>query len=171
MKITSQYLGYSGVAYTFKYEDADSFDQLPYDQCRQTYAVCFWENKIVIVMHGKKNHWGLVGGTIEKGEMLEETLKREIAEESNMEMLSCLPIGYQKVIDNRDGSYFYQLRYVAIVKPKGQFIADPAGDITEIKLIDIDDYKKYFDWGEIGERIIERAKEILPGLLKNNLHF
>jgi len=33
--------------------------------------------------------------------------------------------------------------------------------VTEIKLIDPKDYKQYFDWGEIGERIIERALELL----------
>ncbi|MEN9582756.1 MAG: hypothetical protein RL641_710 [Candidatus Parcubacteria bacterium] len=161
MKITLPYIGYSGVHYTFEYEDADSFDHLPYDSCRQTYAVCFCEGKIVIVLHGRKGHWGLVGGTIEKGETFEQTLKREIQEESNLEMLSCLPIGYQKVIDSRDGSFFYQLRYVATAKSFGPFVVDPAGDITEVKFIDIDDYKQYFDWKEIGDRVIERAKELV----------
>jgi hypothetical protein len=50
------------------------------------------------------------------------------------------------------------------VKPYGDFISDPDGSITEIKLIDPKEYKQYFDWGEIGERIIERAIE-----LKNKL--
>ncbi len=162
MKISSPYLGYSGVQYTLEYEDADSFDHLPYEKCKQTYAVCFCDDsKIVIVYHGKKDHWGLVGGSIEKGEKFEETLIREIQEESNMEVVSFLPVGYQKVIDNRDGSYIYQLRYVATAKPYGPFVSDPAGDITEIKLVSTDDYKQYFDWGEIGDRIVERAKELL----------
>ena len=32
--------------------------------------------------------------------------------------------------------------------------------ITEIKLIDPKDIKQYFDWGVIGDRIIERAVEL-----------
>ena len=161
MKIISPYVGYSGVPYTFEYEDADSFDQLPYDKCRQVYAVCFVDNKMLIVLHEQKNHWGLIGGTIEEGETFEETLKREIQEESNMEMLWCKPVGHQKVVDSRDGSFIYQLRYVATAKPYGPFESDPANAVTEIKLIYPTNYKEYFDWGEIGDRIIELAKELV----------
>lgn len=161
MNITEKFKGYSGVDYIFEYSDADSFDDLDKTKCTQVYAVCFCDEKIVIVHNGKKNKWGLVGGTIEKGESFEETLKREIQEESNMEVLSFLPVGYQKVIDTRDDSFVYQLRYVCTARPYGEFISDPAGSISEIKLIDIKDYKKYFDWGEIGERIIKRAEELV----------
>lgn len=160
MKITEEYLGNSGVKYIFEYEDADSFDHLPISECRQCYALCFCEDKMVIGFGGHKNMWGLIGGTIEAGETLEQTLKREIQEESNMEVLKFIPIGYQKVMDTRDNSFFYQLRYVCTAKPYGPFISDPAEHITEIKLIDPKDYKQYFDWGEIGERIIKRAIEL-----------
>ena len=47
-----------------------------------------------------------------------------------------------------------------IVEPYGDFVADPDGDITEIKLIDPWDYKKYFDWGIIGEHIMKRAMDM-----------
>lgn len=161
MNLTAKFKGYSGVDYIFEYSDADSFDHLDVAKCTQVYAVCFCDGKMVIVHNGKKDTWGLVGGTIEKGESLEETLKREIQGESNMEVISFLPIGYQKVIDTRDDSFVYQLRYVCTAKPYGEFISDPAGNISEIKLIDSKDYKKYFDWGKIGERIVRRAEELL----------
>lgn len=164
MPITSRYIGYSGVEYIFEYFDTDNFDQLEYDLCKQTYAVCFVEEKIVIVYQGDKKTWGLVGGSIEKGETFEQTLKREIREESNMEVLNFRPIGYQKVIDTRDGSHIYQLRYVCTAKPYGPFLSDPAGVISEMKLIDPSEYKNYFDWGEIGERIIQRAIELKSSL-------
>ena len=164
MEITEKYKGYSGVDYTFEYKDADTFDHLEPELCKQVYAVCLSEGKMVIVYKASKNAWGLVGGSIEKGETFEETLKREVQEESNMEVVSCLPVGYQKMIDERDGKYIYQLRYVCTAKPLGSFVSDPAGHITEIKLIEPEDYKKYFDWGSIGERIISRALE-----LKNKL--
>lgn len=160
MTIIEEYMGKSGVKYIFEYEDADSFDNLDYSKCRQTYGVCFYGDQMVIGFGGQKQAWGLIGGTIEKGEKFEETLKREIQEESNMEVLSALPIGYQKVIDTRDNSYIYQLRYACKVKPHGPFVSDPALGVTEIKLIDPKDYKQYFDWGKIGERIIERAMEL-----------
>ena len=39
-------------------------------------------------------------------------------------------------------------------------VSSPDGEITEIKLIDPKDIKQYFDWGKIGDRIIERAMEL-----------
>lgn len=165
MHLTNTYKGHSGVEYIFEYSDADSFDNLDITKCTQTYAVCFCGEKIVIGFGGQKNAWGLIGGTIEKGETLEQTLRREIKEEANMKVLKYRPIGYQKVTDTRDGNFFYQLRYVCIVQPYGPFVADPDNGITEIKLIDPKEYKQYFDWGDIGERIIVRATTLLP-LLK-----
>lgn len=164
INLTENYKGRSGVEYIFEYSDADSFDHLEREYCRQTYAVCFCGGKMVIVYNTGGDHWGLVGGTVEKGEIIEQTLKREIKEESNMEVLKCLPIGYQKVIDTRNNSFVYQLRYVCTAKPYGSFVSDPAGAITEIKLVDPKEYKKYFDWGEIGDRIVNRAIESLPKL-------
>lgn len=164
MQITEKYTGYTGVKCIFEYSDCDDFSSLPIDQCRQTYGVCFYENKMVIVHNGPKQRWGLIGGTIEAGESLDETFSREIQEEANMEVLKKAPIGYQKVTDTRDNSVVYQLRYVALVRPYGPFVSDPAGSIIEIKLIDPTDYKQYFDWGKIGERIIARALELLPSI-------
>ena len=165
MSLSSKYIGYSGVEYIFEYFDADSFDHLDYNLCKQTYAVCFYGEKMVIVYQGDKKTWGLVGGSIEKGETFEQTLRREIMEESNMEVLNFLPIGYQKVTDTRDNSYIYQLRCVCTASPYGLFISDPAGAITEIILIDPKEYKKYFDWGKIGDRIMERALELKDRLV------
>ena len=160
MILTNTYKGHAGVEYLFEYQDTDSFDGLDKNKCTQTYAVCFCDDKIVIGYGGKKNAWGLIGGTIEKGESFEQTLRREIKEESNMEIISFLPIGYQKVTDSFGNEPFYQLRYVCLVRPYGPFVADPDDSITEIKLIDPADIKQYFDWGVIGDRIIERAIEL-----------
>lgn len=162
--ITENYKGKSGVEYIFEYSDAESFDHLDHSRCQQAYAVCFCDDKMVIGYGGHKNDWGLIGGTVEEGEDFEQTLKREIQEESNMEVLKLLPVGYQKMTDTRDDSFIYQLRYVCTARPYGPFVSDPAESITEIKLIDPKDYKQYFNWGKIGERIISRALE-----LKNKL--
>ena len=158
--ITANYKTKDGTEYIFEYSNSDSFDNLDYSFCKQTYGVCFYNDKMVIGFGGQKEGWGLIGGTIERDETFEQTLKREIQEESNMEVLGSLPIGYQKVIDPRDNSFIYQLRFVCVVRPYGPFTSDPAGSIKEIKLIDPIYYKEYFDWGEIGERIVQRALEL-----------
>ncbi len=168
MQLNSEYIGHSGVKYLFEYQDCDDFSTLPYELCRQCYGVCFMGNKIVIAFGGKKNAWGLVGGTIEAGETFEQTLSRETQEESNMKVLNSKPIGYQKVIDTRDNSFIYQLRFMCNVEPFGPFVSDPAGTVTEIAIIDPKDIKEYFDWGTIGDRILERALELYLKLKANN---
>jgi len=150
----------SGFDHLIEYSDIDSFDALNPKECRQAYGVCFYGDKLVIGYNGKKGTWNLIGGTIEHGEMFIDTLKREIQEESNMEVLSCLPIGYQKATNLSTQQSVLQLRYVCIVRPYGDFIKDPAGSVSEIKLIDPAEYKKYFDWGKISDRIISRALEL-----------
>lgn len=158
--ITKEYTGAAEVTYIFEYFECDSFDDLPQQDIKQCYAVAFNGNNIVIVHNGKKDTWGLVGGSVEEGETPEETLIREVQEESNMKVISCKPIGYQKVTDTRGiQKPFYQLRYFAIIEPYGPFESDPDLTIDKIAEIDPMDHKKYFDWLEIGDKIIERGVE------------
>jgi len=158
MQIKSEFIDDKGRLAEVTYEDADSFDHLLSKKVTQAYGVCFVEGKIVIVYSNKNNHWILPGGSIEKGETFEQCLRREVQEESNMKVLSFAPIGYQEV--HCDGKIFNQLRYICIVEPYGDFVSDPDFSITEIKLIDPQDYKSYFDWGEVGKRIMQRALEM-----------
>jgi ADP-ribose pyrophosphatase YjhB (NUDIX family) len=159
MQIKTQFDNPDGTVSVVTYEDADSFESLDFSKITQVYAVCLLKGKMVIVFHGKRKSWSLVGGSIEPGESLEDCLKREIKEESNMEVLDFKPVGYQMV--QTGYKTIYQLRYVCNVEQYGEFTGDPDGKITEIKVIDPKDYKQYFDWGEIGDRIVERALKIL----------
>jgi hypothetical protein len=143
--------------YNLVYEDADDFGHLPYKKCRQVYGVCFCDGKLVIGFGGRKNDWGLIGGTVEPGEKFPETLAREVKEESNMKVVKYWPIGYQKATEEDH----YQLRYACLVEPYGPFVNDPAGGVKKIKLIEPKDCKQYFDWGKIGDRLVNRAIEIL----------
>lgn len=140
---------------TIHYKDCNSFNHIPQNKITQTYGVCFYKNRIVV---GQNNvgRWNLIGGTVEAGETILETLKREVLEESNMELMFAKPIGYQHIIETDK----YQIRNYCLVKPYGKFVKDPGGSITKIKLINPTDFVKYIKWGEIGSRIIERAIKI-----------
>lgn len=144
--------------YKLVWHDTDNFDEIKDKDLQQSYGVCFYNQKLLIVNNNGK--WGLTGGHIEKGETPEVALEREVIEESNMRVLKHSPIGYQEVIKPDETSDF-QLRSFCIVEPIGQFVSDPAGSVTEIQLIDPKDYKNYFNWGKIGDRIMERAMELL----------
>lgn len=158
MEIKFSFINGDGTVAEVTYHDADSFDHLEQEKIKQTYAVALYQGKMVIVLHGKKQTWGLVGGSVERGETLEECLRREIKEESNMKVLEFRPVGYQEVkIGDRE---IYQLRYVCTVEPLGKFEGDPDGKITEMKLIDPSEYRKFFDWGDVGERVVSRALEL-----------
>jgi len=121
---------------------------------------------MVIGYGGFKKGWGLIGRSLENEETYEHALVMEIKEESNMGALSFIPIGYQKLTNIENGKIIYQLRYVCKVRPFGEFAID-GGDgvaekgITEIKLIDPNTHKEYFDWGEIGDYIIKKANCLL----------
>jgi 8-oxo-dGTP diphosphatase len=167
MKITKAIIETNGKVYKYRYSEHDSFDHLPYEQCKQVYGVCFHGDKMLVVYStsdGEGDMWILPGGTKEEGETYERTLIREVQEETNMRVLKYLPVGVQKVI-NPDKSVDYQLRFAALVEPIGEFQSDPDGDIQKIELIDPANYKNYFDWGEIGDRIVSRALELKAVLM------
>jgi NADH pyrophosphatase NudC (nudix superfamily) len=161
MEIKSRFIS-EGKEVNVTYHDTDSFDHLLDKKVTQVYGICFCNNKLLVVYNKKKDMWTPAGGSLEKGETYEECLKREVQEESNMKVTASKPVGYQEVDWNEKN--FFQLRYVCKVEPCGDFVSDPCGDVTEIKLIDPRDYKQYFDWGEIGDRIIKRALEILDNV-------
>jgi 8-oxo-dGTP diphosphatase len=146
----------------YTYRDLDSVEEIADKKVDGVHAYCFCDGKLVLVYAEKKGYWTPAGGAIEKGESVEEAVTREVKEETNMKVLKQKIIGYQEVFE--PDRIHTQTRSVCIVEPYGPFISDPDGDITEIKLIDREDYKKYFDWGEVGDYIMQRALELLKDI-------
>lgn len=126
------------------YREADPLKDLDGRILSGIHAFCFYGDKLVIVYSDKKGYWTPPGGGIEKGETYEQAIVREVAEETNMKVLHQELIGYQDVYEpNR---IIRQVRSFCIVEPIGDFVADPDGDITEIKLVDFADFGKYVKW-------------------------
>lgn len=154
MNIQSSFVNRSGQTLTVEYYDCDSVSDIQ-EEVDHVHAYCFYNNQLVVVYAQDKNYWTFPGGSIEKGESVEEAVIREVLEESNMKVLSQQLLGYQNIYE--PDRVVVQTRSVCIVEPYGDFISDPDGDITEVKLIDPSDYQQYVDWSIIGDHLAQRV--------------
>lgn len=158
MHITSTLKNRSGQILKVEYKEDDPLNELAGKILQAVHAFCFCGDKMIVVYSKEKGYWTPPGGGIEKGETIEEAVIREVKEETNMKVIHQKLIGYQDIFE--PDRIVRQTRSFCITEPNGPFITDPDGDVTEIKLIDPKDYKQYFDWGEIGDRIIQRVLEL-----------
>ncbi len=156
--ITSKSLGDCPVVY----EDIATTDVLKNTPIQCVHAYCFYNNKLIVVYDPTPDRWGPPGGGVEKGESIEEAVVREVLEESNMRVIKQQIIGFQTITEPT--KTVIQTRSVCIVEPIGPFVADPDGDITEIREIDPQEYTDYFNWGEVGEHVMKEALRIKKAL-------
>lgn len=159
MEIKSTLTNRSGQVLPVQYRDIDDESDLKGQKINSVHAYCFYGDKLVMVYSDKKGYWTPPGGGVEVGESVEGAVVREVKEETNMKVLKQRFIGFQEI--SEPARIVNQIRSVCIVEPYGPFVEDPDDkEITKIELIDPKDYKKYFDWGEIGDHLMKRALEV-----------
>jgi len=159
MEIKSTLTNRFGQVLNVTYRDVDSELDFKDKKISGVHAYCFYKDKLVVVYSDSKGYWTPPGGKVEEGEDARGAVRREVQEETNMKVLKQRFIGYQDISEPE--GIISQTRSVCIVEPYGDFVADPdGGEITKIELIDPKDYKKYFDWGEIGDHIMERVLQL-----------
>lgn len=163
MEIRSTLTNRAGQVLDTCYSENDPLSGLEGKILYCVHAFCFLGDKMVLVNHPKSG-WMPPGGKIEAGENYQEAVAREVLEETNMKVVRQKFIGFMDIYE--PARVIRQTRSVCIVESLGDFVSDPDGEIMEIKLIDPKDCKKYFDWGEAGERIMERAMELRKSLLE-----
>ncbi len=163
--LTSTFINKQGETLTVNYHESNPLENLTDKIMQGVHAFCIIKSydletngKMVLVLHPKSG-WVPPGGGIEQGESFEEATVREVREETNMRVLSQRLIGFQDIQEAT--RTVRQMRSFCIVEPYGDFESDPDGEIMEIKLIDPKDHKQYFDWGPIGDRIMERVLEFI----------
>ena len=149
--------------WNIRYEELDDFDSIRTLPIKAAGALCFCGDKLVFVFAKNRNAWEIPGGGREKGETFEECVTREIKEESNMKVLELFPLGFETLTNTETGELVYHVRFAAKVEPYGPFISDQAKDqdISDMKLVEQKDYKKYFDWGERGEVMMKKAVKLV----------
>lgn len=141
--------------------DVDHFDDIPDELKLKAHAVCLYNGKMLLVNHPEWDIWSIPGGTRDAGESIEETLKREIVEETNCEVVDYRPIAYQKVVSPNGETHHYRLQYLCNVVPLGDFKEDPAGNINKIAWIQPSDFEGHIENKEFKRSVIRRALELL----------
>lgn len=168
MEIRSTLTNRSGQILDVVYNDIDSKLDLGEKKIQGVHAYCFCGDKLVLVYSDRKGYWAPPGGGVEEGEDVLAAVWREVQEETNMKVLAQRLIGCQDIIE--PNGVVSQTRSVCIVEPYEAFISDPDGDVSKIELIDPKDYKRYFDWGDIGDHIMQRALELKTLMTANVEH-
>ncbi len=144
---------YAGKTIKVEWFDVDAIEKLPKVKWHQVYAICNLEGRVPVVLY-QDAHVNLPGGRTEPGESIEETLRRELAEEINCEVLGWHPIGYQKLNEPGVIDPIYQLRVYAEVKKAGEFERDSGGEVIGYKVIELQDLNKEIAYGSVGERMV-----------------
>ncbi len=133
---------------------------------RQIYAVAFSKDgRILLKIENYKNekYYSLAGGTPESFDKnLEATLRREYLEEINTTLEEKIYyLGFQEVEGDKGFAAYAQVRTVALIDKIGEPSPDPDnGKIYKRVLVSPVEAIKLLNWGNIGQRIIEKATEI-----------
>lgn len=138
-----------------------------YSPIRQVYGVVFNDkNEILICRSSKEKDWQIPGGSPEKGETIEETLKRELLEEVDIEVSNIKPIGVQEATlpDSPNKKPIYQVRCIAKLTKLLPQTSDPdSGNTWERKFVPANEITKYVKWGVTGEAMFKDAIEMWNG--------
>ena len=152
-----------GGHFDVEWYDVLSKDQIPDLPWHQVYIVGDYKGKVPIVIYPNSPD-NLPGGKTEPGETLEQTMVREVKEETNMRVLSWEPLGYQACIRRETGQVRHQFRAYAKLEKIGEFVNDPGGNIQGYKLIELAKINAYINYGVVGDRLIFNAKPYFPKL-------
>ena len=158
MKNPTSTFEWKGVAVTNTWIKASEIEK--YSPVTQVYGIIFNDkNKILICRESSDGKWIIPGGHPEEGESFEETLKREVLEEVDVEVADIKPLGVFKVeFSDKPNKFIYQSRFVAKLKNLHPQTPDPANDNTwERRFVSAEDINEYVKWGETGEAMFKDA--------------
>ena len=110
-----------------------------------TALVFYPDNKILLIKRNTipfKGYWALPGGRIDPGETVDQTIVREVKEETGLEVTIVRKVGEyveKGVKDDVDYEYYPTC---FVVKPVGGEIKKQESEIQEIKLFNLNELPK-----------------------------
>ena len=119
----------------------------------QVLGFCIDKNKKVLIIKNQRG-WGFPGGHPKKGELPEETLRREILEEAAVTIKNPHMLGYVEVKDPQnqsvEGKHYVQLRYLVEVDEILDFKKE--FETSERAFVFLAELPQYINWlsGPIG---------------------
>jgi 8-oxo-dGTP diphosphatase len=110
-----------------------------------TAIIPFSENKILLIKRNTvpfKGYWALPGGRMDPGETIEQTIVREVKEETGLDTTIVSKVGeyVEKGVKDEVEYEYYPTCFV--VKPVGGEIKKQESEIQEIKLFSLNELPK-----------------------------
>lgn len=128
----------------------------------QVHAICFLSADEIVFYKHIEGWVGNPGGGMEEGENVEDTIRRELIEEAQLELIRWATFGYEEIFfphRNNDQRYSYFLRTVSQVKLIDKKIDDPAGKGVGRIIVPISEAAKRLNWEKKGGCLIKMARE------------
>lgn len=151
---------WKGTRYQVHFTPITNAKSIKQEGFSQVYCVGEMDNKLVVIYHIENGEkiFNLPGGTRERGEDVEQTLRREIKEETNCDVIRYEILGAQKNVAENGESSPNQVRVFAHLRPFGDFVSDPGGGVLGYELVELTDLEKKIGWGEVGDWIRLKIK-------------
>jgi 8-oxo-dGTP diphosphatase len=125
-------------------------------------AVVWRNDKVLLIRRGKpplQDAWSLPGGRQEIGETVAEAAKREVHEETGLEVEIRDVVAVVDLIDrDEQGNVVFHYTLIDLLAEWRAGEATPADDAKDIAWVSLDDLQRYALWSET-ERIIRLAAE------------
>ncbi len=105
-----------------------------------TAVIPYPENKILLIKRNTipfKGYWALPGGRMDPGEKIEQTIVREVKEETGLDVAIVSIVGEYVEIGAREGVEYEYYPTCFVVKPVGGELKKQDSEIQEIQLFSV----------------------------------
>lgn len=129
----------------------------------------YYKNKLLLLKKNPekklsdKNQWFTVTGSVEKDELLEKAVRREIKEETNLDVLEIFNLNWKSIYSWMNGEHS-ENNFLAFIK-EGKIILNE--EHSDYEWLSLDNFIKKVNWGLDKEEL----RKVLQKAIKKELHF